>query len=96
MAAAPHRRDGVFLNVPYDLRYERLFVALIARVSGNLEAPGITEIESIYVRLNAVVPDLKRKFRSTTVFEKPLFDELRSGATALADKLGLFKTRQGE
>jgi hypothetical protein len=48
-------------------------------------------VESIYRELIGVLPKLKRQLRARDVFGKTIFNELVSGATELAERMGVFE-----
>lgn len=78
-----------------DMRIEPLVhgngsLKLIAVLMDNLGGAKPREAESIYRKLIAVVPRLKRHYRAHDIFRKNIFDELVSGAIEEAERLKLF------
>jgi len=63
---------------------------LIAGLAGNLGAPAPERIEQIHGSLMRVIPELKQRHRSRSVFDKPVFAEILSGAIELAGQSGRF------
>lgn len=79
-----------------DLRIEPLVhgngpLKLIAVLSDNLGSANPRDVETIYRRLVAVLPRLKRRLRLTGAYERTIFKELVSGAAELAEQLGFYR-----
>lgn len=62
---------------------------LIAGLVQHLEGMTPQQVEGIYRKLRGVLPELKRKYRTSNVFQRRVFQELVSGALELATGAGL-------
>ena len=91
LESTPHRLDRTLSDLKgvAPLIHRNGARVLIARLSDNLGAPKPAVVEEVYEALVGVLPRLKAEFRSPDVFQKSIFDELRSGATEIARVRGI-------
>lgn len=78
-----------------DVRIEPLVhgngpLKLMAVLTDNLGGANPAEVEGVYRELIRLLPALKRQLRVSDVFSKNIFNELVSGATELAERIGVF------
>ena len=60
---------------------------LISRLLDNLGGAKPADVERIYRKLVAVVPAIKADYRTDTIFQKAIFNELVSGAIENAEQM---------